>query len=127
MGARPDRDGVSGVQTHMTNTMNTPIEAMEHLYPVRVVANHLRKNSGGKGLYSGGDGIVRELQFEKACEVSLLSERRKSRPWGLQGGGPGKAGRNLLEGKTLPAKTHFKVKGGERVRIETPGGGGFSR
>ncbi len=127
MGARPDRDGVSGVQTHMTNTMNAPIEAMEHLYPVRVVANHLRKNSGGKGLYSGGDGIVRELQFEKPCEVSLLSERRKSRPWGLQGGGPGKAGRNLLEGKTLPAKTHFKVKAGERVRIETPGGGGFSR
>ena len=125
MGARPSAPGVSGVQTHMTNTMNTPIEAMEHTFPVRVLANHLRKNSGGKGLHAGGDGIVRELQFLETTEVSILSDRRKSRPWGLHGGKPGKPGRNFLDGKHLPAKVHVKVKPGGRIRIETPGGGGF--
>jgi N-methylhydantoinase B len=121
MGARPGADGVSGVHTHMTNTLNTPIEALEHAYPVRVTEYRFRANSGGRGRYKGGDGLVREVEFLEPAQVSIVSDRRKTRPYGRP---PGKSGRNTLNGKPLPGKSNFRVKAGDRVRIETPGGGG---
>jgi N-methylhydantoinase B len=121
MGARPGADGVSGVHTHMTNTLNTPIEALEHAYPVRVTEYRFRANSGGRGRHKGGDGLVREVEFLEPAQVSIVSDRRKTRPYGRP---PGKSGRNTLNGKPLPGKSNFRVKAGDRVRIETPGGGG---
>jgi N-methylhydantoinase B len=121
MGARPGRDGVSGVHTHMTNTQNTPIESFEHAYPVRITQYRLRPGSGGKGRYRGGDGIVREFEFLAPAEASIVSDRRKTRPYGKP---PGKPGRNFLNGRALPGKVNFRVRPGDRVRIETPGGGG---
>jgi N-methylhydantoinase B len=106
----------------MTNTLNTPIEAMEHAYPVRVTEYRLRANSGGRGRYRGGDGIVREVEFLAPAQVSIVSDRRKTRPYGSP---PGKAGRNTLNGRLLPGKVNFRVRAGDRVRIETPGGGGL--
>lgn len=123
MGARPGRDGVSGVHTHMTNTLNTPVEAFEHAYPVRVTAYTLRRGSGGRGRWKGGDGIVREMEFLAPADVSIVSDRRTSRPYGKP---PGKAGRNSLNGRPLPGKVQLRVKPGDRVRIETPGGGGLA-
>jgi N-methylhydantoinase B len=122
MGARPGAHGVSGVHTHMTNTQNTPIEALEHAYPVRVVEYRIRRGSGGRGRWRGGDGIVRELEFLAPAEVSILSDRRRTRPWGDP---PGRPGRNFLNGRPLPGKARFRVRPGDRVRIETPGGGGL--
>jgi N-methylhydantoinase B len=121
MGARPDADGVSGVHTHMTNTLNTPIEALEHAYPVRVTEYRFRPNSGGRGRHRGGDGLVREVEFLAPAQVSIVSDRRKTRPYGRP---PGKSGKNTLNGKPLPGKCNFRVRPGDRVRIETPGGGG---
>lgn len=121
MGARPGLDGVSGVHTHMTNTLNTPIEAMEHAYPVRVVEYRLRAGSGGRGRNRGGDGIVKEVLFQAPAQVSIVSDRRRTRPYGSP---PGKPGRNSLNGRPLPGKVNFRVRAGDRVRIETPGGGG---
>ena len=121
MGARPYADGVSGVHTHMTNTMNTPIEAFEHAYPVRVVQYRFRRGSGGRGRHRGGDGIVREFEFLAPAQASIVSDRRKTRPYGEP---PGKPGRNSLNGRPLPGKVNFRVRAGDRVRIETPGGGG---
>jgi N-methylhydantoinase B len=121
MGARSGADGVSGVHTHMTNTLNTPIEALEHAYPVRVTEYRLRPNSGGRGRRRGGDGIIREVEFLAPAQVSIVSDRRKTRPYGRP---PGKSGKNSLNGKPLPGKCNFRVKAGDRVRIETPGGGG---
>lgn len=121
MGARPGADGVSGVHTHMTNTLNTPIEALEHAYPVRVTEYRFRANSGGKGRHRGGDGLVREVEFLEPAQVSIVSDRRKTRPYGRP---PGKSGRNTLNGRPLPGKSNFRVRAGDRVRIETPGGGG---
>jgi N-methylhydantoinase B len=121
MGARSGADGVSGVHTHMTNTLNTPIEALEHAYPVRVTEYRLRPNSGGRGRRRGGDGIIREVEFLAPAQVSIVSDRRKTRPYGRP---PGKSGKNSLNGKPLPGKINFRVKAGDRVRIETPGGGG---
>jgi N-methylhydantoinase B len=122
MGARPGRDGVSGVHTHMTNTLNTPIEALERSFPVRVTEYRLRRGSGGRGARKGGDGIVREIEFLAPAQASLLTERRVRSPWGEP---PGKRGRNLLNRKPLPGKASFEVRPGDRVRIETPGGGGM--
>jgi N-methylhydantoinase B len=123
MGARPGLDGVPGVHTHMTNTLNTPIEAMEHAYPVRVTEYRFRANSGGRGRRQrGGDGIVREIEFLAPAQVSIVSDRRKTRPYGSP---PGKPGRNTLNGRLLPGKVNFRVGAGDRVRIETPGGGGI--
>jgi N-methylhydantoinase B len=123
MGARPTRDGVSGVHTHMTNTLNTPIEAFELAYPVRLSEYRLRRGSGGRGRrHRGGEGIVRALEFLAPAQVSLITERRRSRPWGDP---PGKPGRNTLNGRPLPGKAAFGVKPGDRVRIQTPGGGGL--
>ncbi|MFQ5667957.1 MAG: hydantoinase B/oxoprolinase family protein, partial [Candidatus Binatia bacterium] len=128
-GAGPHGPGASGVHTHMTNTLNTPIEALEAGYPLRVVRYALRTGSGGGGRHRGGEGVVRELEVLASERVTLVTERRRLRPYGLAGGRAGRAGRNLLvtKGKvrTLPAKTSFTARAGDRVRIMTPGGGGW--
>jgi len=119
------------VHTHMTNTLNTPIEALEAAYPLRITRYGLRRQSGGLGLHRGGDGIVREMEFLAPAQVTLLTERRRFQPYGLRGGGPGQAGRNLLlqrrSAHTLPAKAAVTTNTGDRIRILTPGGGGWGR
>ncbi len=129
MGASAQGPGHSAIQTHMTNTLNTPIEAFEHQFPVRVARYSIRRGSGGAGSNRGGDGIVRDLCFLVPAEVTLLSDRRQRGPWGLAGGGTGKPGRNtLVRGARrikLPGKTREQVRAGDLLRIETPGGGGF--
>lgn len=129
MGAGPDAAGQSAVHTHMTNSWNTPVEAFELSHPVRVRAYHVRRGSGGRGRHCGGDGVVRELEFLAPADVTVLADRRLRPPYGLQGGRPGAVGRTLLtsNGKTrlLPGKTRLDVRPGDRLRIETPGGGGF--
>jgi N-methylhydantoinase B len=132
MGARPTMDGISGIHTHMTNSMNTPVEAMEHAYPVRVTRYALRRNSGGSGKYRGGDGIVREMRFLTRAQVTVLSDRRKFPPYGLSGGGPGSFGKNVVirnDGReeTLPSKFTTWVEAGDIVSIQSPGGGGWGR
>jgi N-methylhydantoinase B len=129
MGARPGRDGMSGVHTHMTNSLNTPTEVLEISYPVRVRRYGLRRKSGGRGKYRGGDGLVREIEFLVDAQVGVLSERRAIPPYGLSRGEPGKRGRNELisrgKRKRLPAKCGFYIRAGEIIRMETPGGGGW--
>lgn len=132
MGARPDRPGVSGVHTHMTNSLNTPAEGLEYAYPLRVTQYSLRKNSGGQGRYKGGDGIIREIELLTDAQVTLLADRRTRGPYGLNGGADGAPGKTEIlhnDGKreTLPGKTSVRLKKGERVRIESPGGGGWGR
>jgi N-methylhydantoinase B/oxoprolinase/acetone carboxylase alpha subunit len=135
MGASSRAPGNSATHTHMTNSWNTPIEAFEHQYPVRIEAYRIRKGSGGKGRHAGGDGIVRQFRFLAAAEVTLLSDRREIGPWGLAGGGAGRMGRNTLlpaglragREKALDAKTRFEVRAGDGLRIESPGGGGWGR
>ncbi len=132
MGARPDRPGVSGVHTHMTNSLNTPAEALEYAYPMRVTRYSLRANSGGEGKYKGGDGIVREIELLTDAEVTLLADRRSRGPYGLQGGADGAPGRTTTlhnDGRkeVLPGKTSVRLKKGERIRIESPGGGGWGK
>ena len=130
MGARPDRDGVSGVHVHMTNSLNTPAEALEYAYPFRITRYSLRPESGGKGKHRGGDGIVREIEVLTDADVAILSDRRKRGPWGLAGGGEGAPGKTeivRLDGtiETLRSKDSTRLKKGERVRVSSPGGGGF--
>jgi len=130
MGARPDRPGVSGVHTHMTNSLNTPAEALEYAYPLRVTKYSLRRNSGGVGRFSGGDGIVREIELLADAEVTLLADRRTRGPYGLNGGGDGAPGRTEIvypDGRreTLPGKTSVNLKKGDRVKIESPAGGAW--
>jgi N-methylhydantoinase B len=125
MGAGPSGDGRSGVQTHMTNTLNTPIEVLESRFPLRVRRYALRRGSGGAGRRRGGDGLARELEFLAPARVSLLTERRRHSPWGLAGGAAGQAGANRLNGEPLPAKCQRDVAAGDRLLIETPGGGGW--
>jgi N-methylhydantoinase B len=131
MGARPASDGLSGVHTHMTNSLNTPIEALESAYPLRVRRYSLRRGSGGAGRFRGGDGIVREIEFLTDVRGSILSDRRKIAPYGLAGGHAGKPGKNLLTvaGRVtnLPSKTSFAAPAGSMLRIESPGGGGWGR
>ncbi|MEW5901478.1 MAG: hydantoinase B/oxoprolinase family protein [Acidobacteriota bacterium] len=131
MGASPEADGLSGVHTHMTNTRNTPVEALEHYLPVRMRRYCLRRRSGGKGRLKGGDGIVREFEFLAPARVNILSERRKFAPYGLAGGSPGKRGRNILvrggKGRLLSGKASFRVRNGDRLVLETPGGGGYGK
>ena len=132
MGARPTKPGVSGVHTHMTNSLNTPAEALEYAYPLRVRRYSLRRGSGGKGKHRGGDGIVREIEVLADSEVTLLADRRQERPYGLQGGEPGAAGRTEVlraDGKQeqLAGKASVRLKAGERIRVETPGGGGWGK
>ena len=125
MGAGPRGGGLSGLQTHMTNTLNTPVEVLESRFPVRILAYGLRAGSGGTGVRGGGDGLVREFQFLGAAHYTLLTERRGMAPWGLAGGGSGQPGRNLLNGEPLPAKCEGDLGPGDRLRVETPGGGGW--
>lgn len=127
MGASTESLGHSGTHTHMTNSWNTPVEAFEHLYPVRIRQYKLRKNSGGRGKNRGGDGIVREFEFLAPAEFTLLSDRRDRGPYGLSGGQNGRTGAATLNGKPLPGRTRFLVEPGDRVVIETPGGGGWGR
>ena len=130
MGARPTKNGVSGVHTHMTNSFNTPAEALEYAYPIRLRQYSLRSNSGGAGLHRGGNGIVREIEVFTDCQVTLLADRRVHAPYGLAGGSDGAGGRTVIirsNGATeeLPGKTSVRLCSGERVRIESPGGGGW--
>jgi N-methylhydantoinase B len=130
MGARSTKNGVSGVHTHMTNSLNTPAEALEYAYPLRVRQYSLLSGSGGSGKYCGGDGIVREIEVLTDCEVTLLSERRTRSPWGLNGGSDGSLGnayiiRNTGVWKSMPGKFSTRLGQGERIRIETPGAGGW--
>ena len=115
----------------MTNTLNTPVEALEAAYPLRVSRYGLRVASGGAGRHRGGDGVVREIQLLARAHVTLLTERRSLAPYGLQGGGPGRKGRNLLiEGnktRDLPGKLSCTLQAGDRLRILTPAGGGWGR
>ena len=124
MGAGAHGGGLDGVQTHMTNTLNTPVEVLESRYPLRVLDYALRPGSGGRGRRRGGDGLVREFLFLAAAHFTVLAERRTHGPWGLAGGEPGQPGRNLLNGREIPGKCEFRVAAGDRLRIETPGGGG---
>ena len=151
-GARPTKDGMSGVHTAMTNTRNTPIEALERAYPMRVRRLRIRQDSGGKGIYRGGDGIERDLEILEPATVSLITERRQGAPWGLAGGGPGAKGENWLlpagppgtaasestnsavaNPKTsnpeaaipLPDKVTLQTEAGDMIRVLTPGGGGW--
>jgi N-methylhydantoinase B len=129
-GASAAHDGVSGVHTHMTNSLNTPAEALEYSYPLRVTKYALRAGSGGMGVHRGGDGIIREIEVLTDATVTLLSDRRKSRPYGLAGGEPGAPGRTVIlrkDGSTelMSSKGSTRLQRGERIRIETPGGGGW--
>lgn len=131
-GGRPGRCGQSGIHTGMTNTKNTPVESLETHYPFRVVRYGLRRGSGGAGRYPGGEGIEREIEFLTAAAVSLIGERRRNRPWGLAGGGPGAAGEDWLirrngSRERLPGKVTVDVEPGDRLLVLTPGGGGWGR
>ncbi|BAZ94921.1 N-methylhydantoinase B [Thiohalobacter sp. COW1] len=125
MGGGPQQPGLSAVQTHMTNTLNTPIEVVERFYPLRVNRYAIRRGSGGAGRHRGGDGLVREYEFLAPAQVTLLTERRTTAPWGLQGGAAGRPGVNLLNDRLLPPKVALAVAAGDRLTLETPGGGGW--
>jgi N-methylhydantoinase B len=131
MGARPAFDGMSGVHTHMTNSLNTPAEALEYAYPLRVREYRLRKASGGAGKRRGGDGVVREIETLVPARMSLLADRRKRGPYGLFGGAEGSAGTNVIirdgRAQEIAAKSSHELKAGDRIRIETPGGGGWGK
>jgi N-methylhydantoinase B len=132
MGARPTKNGVSGVHTHMTNSLNTPAEALENAYPVRLRRYSLRAESGGRGQHTGGDGIVREIEVLTEAQVTMLADRRKRGPYGLNGGSDGAPGRTIVvrrDGREeeLPGKTSTRLRAGERVRVESPGGGGWGK
>jgi N-methylhydantoinase B len=130
-GARPELDGMSGVHTHMTNSLNTPAEALEYAYPLRVREYRLRKGSGGKGKFRGGDGVIREIETLVPARMSLLADRRKRGPYGLNGGSEGQTGTNVIirarQRIKFNAKGSHQLEAGDRVRIETPGGGGWGR
>jgi N-methylhydantoinase B len=131
MGARPSLDGMSAVHTHMTNSLNTPIEALEYAYPLRVHTYAIRRGSGGQGRYRGGDGVVREIETLGRARLSLLADRRKCPPYGLAGGSPGQPGRDWIvrrgRAQRIAAKGSWELAAGDRVRIETPGGGGYGK
>jgi N-methylhydantoinase B len=131
MGARPGQDGLAGVQTHMTNTRNTPVEAIEHAFPFRIRRYAIRRGSGGAGRWRGGDGVIREYETRVPTEVTLLGERRIRAPWGLQGGAPGARGEDVLGtaagDRRLPGKGTFTLSPDETLSIRTPGGGGWAR
>jgi N-methylhydantoinase B len=127
MGAHHLSDGLSAVQTHMTNTLNTPVEVLELKYPLRIMQYAIRKNSGGTGTHNGGNGIVRAYQFTQSAQMAVLTERRHFAPWGFAGGQDGHVGKNLLNGKLMPAKFQCQVQSGDLLEIRTPGGGGFGQ
>ena len=134
LGGGPQGPGLDAAHSHMTNTLNTPAEALELAYPLRVIENNIRPRSGGRGSHRGGHGLIRRTQFLGPAQLTLISERRIQQPWGSQGGAPGRTGRNSLEttsasGKPtrrkLPGKVTINVEPGDIIRIETPGGGGW--
>jgi N-methylhydantoinase B len=133
MGARPGIDGISGVQTHMTNSLNTPIEALEYAYPLRVRRYAYRDGSGGAGQFRGGDGLIREVEMLAPVQLTLLAERRRFRPYGLAGGEEGAAGAAwVVKGSSsqetrLPGKCSRQLETSDAVRLETPGGGGWGK
>jgi len=131
-GARPTKDGISGIHTHMTNSLNTPAEALEYAYPFRVTKYSFRRGSGGAGKYRGGDGIVREIELLTDAEVTLLADRRERGPYGLAGGEDGAPGRAAVihrDGSEveLGGKASVRLRAGEKIRIESPGGGGWGK
>jgi N-methylhydantoinase B/oxoprolinase/acetone carboxylase alpha subunit len=129
MGASFEFPGLSGVHTHMTNSLNTPLEALEKYLPLKIRRYCLRKNSGGRGEKRGGDGIIREYEFLVPTQVTIISERRKFSPYGISGGKDGKKGKNTLfsgdKKFDLGSKVNIKARPGDVLRIETPGGGGY--
>jgi N-methylhydantoinase B len=131
MGARPSLDGMSAVHTHMTNSLNTPAEALEYAYPLRVREYRIRKGSGGKGKQRGGDGVIREIETTVPARMSLLADRRKHAPYGLGGGEDAATGNASIIGngetKQIASKGSWELSAGDRVRIETPGGGGWGK
>jgi N-methylhydantoinase B len=131
MGARPGLEGIDGIHTHMTNSLNTPAEAMEYAYPMRVLRYGIRHGSGGDGRFRGGDGVVREVELLTNAQVTILSDRRTIAPYGLKGGNSGATGRTTLitenEERVLAAKDSVQAEAGDRIRIETPGGGGWGK
>ena len=131
MGASTQGPGESAVHSHMTNTLNTPVEALEYAYPLRVCEYSVRRGSGGQGKFPGGDGLVREIELLAPCEITVLSERRTHAPWGLKGGQPGSPGHNVLTQnntqKSMPPKFHAHAGPGDTLRLETPGGGGYGQ
>lgn len=131
MGAGPGTAGLSGVHTHMTNSLNTPVEALENYLPLTIRSYGLRKGSGGAGRSRGGDGIVREYEFHVAAALTIMSERRRFAPYGVRGGSPGARGRNILVSKgvrtALGSKVNIKLRAGDVLRVETPGGGGSGK
>jgi len=128
-GGRPGFAGQSGIHTGMTNTKNTPIESLDAHYPFKVRTYRLRSGSGGRGRFPGGDGIEREIEFLVPATLSLMGERRRLKPWGLNGGGPGECGEDWLltsvGTERLPGKSTLEVSKGDRLRVLTPGGGGW--
>jgi N-methylhydantoinase B len=129
-GGGPLRSGLSGVQTHMTNTLNTPVEALELAYPFRIEKYSLRPGSGGAGKHRGGDGVIRRYRFLAPATVTLMTDRRVTRPWGLAGGEAAAPGANALlrtdgSREQLPGKTTLLVQAGEALEVHTPGGGGW--
>jgi N-methylhydantoinase B len=131
MGARPGLNGIDGIHTHMTNSLNTPAEAMEYAYPMRIRRYSIRSGSGGAGQFRGGDGVVREVELLTNAQVTILSDRRKTRPYGLNGGEPGAPGRTILITKNgeraLAGKDSTQAEAGDCIRIETPSGGGWGK
>jgi len=131
MGAGPGGPGLSGVHVHMSNSLNTPVEALEHAYPFRITQYGIRRGSGGEGIHRGGDGLRRDLQILTSAQVALLCERRAVGPAGFRGGEDGATGENVLirDGveEHLPAKTTFAVEEGDIVSIRSPGGGGWGK
>lgn len=125
MGAGANGAGLSAVQTHMTNTLNTPIEVLEKYYPIRITRYAIRQNSGGKGRHDGGNGLIREYEFLQTTSVTLLTERRTHAPWGLSGGGQGQTGMNLINDIAIPAKSTNTLQKGDRLTICTAGGGAW--
>ncbi|BCS86760.1 hydantoinase B/oxoprolinase family protein [Pseudodesulfovibrio sediminis] len=131
MGGSRDADGESAVHSHMTNTLNTPVEALEYAYPFRVHTYAVRRGTGGDGFHAGGDGMIRDIELLTDCEITVLSERRKRGPFGIAGGESGQPGRNVLTHngveEILPGKFHRTAQQGDHIRLETPGGGGFGK
>jgi N-methylhydantoinase B len=132
MGARPGKPGISGVHTHMTNSLNTPAEALEHAYPLRVRSYALRDDSGGQGRFRGGHGILREIEVLTDCDVTLLADRRSTGPWGLEGGSAGAPGAAFIKRRDgsvekMGGKFSARLRKFEQIRIETPGGGGWGK